>query len=172
MNIITTMTYASPCGTLILGSMGGELCMCDWRGGKDRSEVEKRVGRLLDADMEQGESETLEEARLQLDEYFEGKRESFTVPLRMAGTEFQQRVWRELLQLPYGTTTTYADLARRIGKPSAVRAVASANGANALSLFVPCHRIVGTGGALRGYAGGLEAKQYLLELEQRICQHK
>ncbi len=152
---------------LILGDMDGALCLCDWRGGKDRTAVEKRVGRLLNADLRPGHSELLEQAASQLDEYFKGERKAFTIPLRLAGTDFQQRVWRDLQTLPYGTTATYADLAHRLGKPTAVRAVAAANGANALSLFVPCHRIIGTGGALTGYAGGLDAKWYLLELERR-----
>ncbi len=172
MPCIVTTTYTSPCGPLMLGDMDGELCLCDWRGGKDRSAVEKRIRRLLNADLRPGHSELLEQAIAQLDEYFKGERRAFSIPLRLAGTPFQQRVWRELHALPYGTTTTYADLARRIGKPAAVRAVAAANSANALSLFVPCHRITGNGGALTGYAGGLEAKQYLLELENTICQDK
>ncbi len=167
-NLIITTTYASPCGTLILGGMNGELCLCDWRGGKDRSAVEKRIRRRLNVDLQPGHSDLLEQAMAQLDEYFEGERKAFTIPLRLAGTEFQQRVWRELQALSYGTTATYADLAHRLGKPAAVRAVAAANGANAISLFVPCHRIIGTGGALIGYAGGLEAKRYLLELEYRV----
>ncbi len=172
MPLIITTTYTSPCGTLLLGDMNGELCLCDWRGGKDRSAVEKRIKRLLNADLRPGHSELLEQAISQLDEYFKGERKDFSIPLRLAGTPFQQRVWRELQALPYGSTATYADLARRLSKPAAVRAVAAANGANALSLFVPCHRIIGAGGALTGYAGGLEAKRYLLELEKRICQNK
>ncbi len=167
MKSIITKTYDSPCGTLILGSIDGELCLCDWRGGKDRSVVENRIKRLLHADFQHGDSDTIEQAIKQLDEYFKGERKTFSIPLRMVGTEFQQRVWRELQQLPYGTTATYADLAQRIDKPSAVRAVASANGANALSIFVPCHRVIGVGSVLTGYAGGLEAKRYLLELEKQ-----
>ncbi len=166
-NVIVTTTYAAPCGTLILGSIGSELCLCDWRGGKDRSVVESRIRRLLDADLQPGHSEPLDQAMSQLDEYFQGERKAFTIPLRLAGTAFQQRVWRELQLQPYGTTATYADLAQRIGNARAVRAVASANGANALSIFMPCHRVTGAGGALTGYAGGVAAKQYLLELERR-----
>ncbi len=167
-NIITTTTYASPCGELLLGSIDGELCLCDWCGIKDRSVVYHRIQRLLNADMQSGISETLELAATQLDEYFKGERTTFTIPLRPVGTDFQLRVWCELRQLPYATTATYADLAQRIGNARAVRAVAAANGANAISLFVPCHRIIGAGGALTGYAGGLAAKQYLLKLERRI----
>ncbi len=169
-NVIITATYVSPCGTLILGSMDDALCLCDWRGVKHRTVVENRIRRLLNADFRTGHSAALEQACAQLDEYFNGHRKAFSVPLRLAGTEFQQRVWRELQLLPYGATATYAELAQRLGNRSAVRAVASANGANALSIFVPCHRIIGAGGALIGYAGGIEAKRYLLELERRTSE--
>ena len=90
----------------------------------------------------------------------------FTVPLLFAGTDFQQKVWRLLQEIPYGSTLTYAGLAAGLGMPGAVRAVANANGANALSLFVPCHRVIGADGSLTGYAGGTDAKKYLLDLER------
>ncbi len=167
-NTIITQTYVSPSGPLIVGSIGGELCLCDWRGRKDRSVVEIRIRRVLSAELQEGQSKTVEQAVKELDEYFAGVRKVFSVPLRLAGTEFQLRVWRELRQLPYGQTMTYAELARRIGKPGGVRAVAGAVGANALSVFVPCHRIIGADGTLTGYAGGLEAKRFLLELERRV----
>ena len=101
----------------------------------------------------------------QLDEYFRHERQSFDLPLFFVGTEFQKKVWQTLLTIPYGTTVSYAYLARRIGMPRAVRAVANANGANAISIFVPCHRVIGSDGSLTGYGGGLPAKKYLLELE-------
>ena len=104
--------------------------------------------------------------RDQLDEYFAGERGQFDVPLRLAGTPFQQRVWQELLHIPFGTTVTYRQLAQRIGRPRAVRAVGSANGRNPVSIIVPCHRVVGAGGQLTGYAGGIETKRRLLELER------
>jgi len=103
----------------------------------------------------------------QLEEYFSGQRREFTVPLEFAGTEFQCRVWSELKKIPYGETVSYAELARRIGNPAAVRAVAAAVGANPISIFVPCHRVVGSDGSLTGYAGGLDAKRLLLDLEHQ-----
>lgn len=101
----------------------------------------------------------------QLDEYFGGRRTEFDVPLDPRGTEFQLRAWQALRAIPYGETATYAEQARRIGSPSAVRAVGAANGRNPLSIVVPCHRVVGADGSLTGYAGGVEAKRFLLSLE-------
>ena len=102
----------------------------------------------------------------QLDEYFERKRTAFTVPLAPSGTTFQQRVWSELQNIPYGKTRSYLELAQAIGKPSAMRAVGAANGRNPISIIVPCHRVIGSNGTLVGYGGGLERKRFLLDLEQ------
>lgn len=109
------------------------------------------------------------EAKRQLEDYFAGGTGGFTVPLEFRGTEFQKKVWRTLMEIPYGETRTYAWLARRVGNPRAVRAVGAANGRNPLSIIAPCHRVVGSGGALTGFAGGLEVKRLLLNLE---AEHK
>jgi len=109
----------------------------------------------------------LREARAQLAAYFAGKLLTFDLPFAPSGTEFQQRVWDELLQIPYGDTISYIELARRLGKPSAMRAVGAANGANPLAIFVPCHRVIGANGTLVGYGGGLPAKRWLLDHERR-----
>jgi methylated-DNA-[protein]-cysteine S-methyltransferase len=103
----------------------------------------------------------------QLDAYFTGERTSFDLPLAARGTEFQRDVWRALTKIPYGTTTTYGAIARSIGRPRAVRAVGAANGRNPLSIVVPCHRVIGEDGTLTGYAGGIENKRALLDLERR-----
>ena len=124
---------------------------------------------MLDADFEEGASETIGKAAGQLDEFFAGRRRTFDVPLLLVGTDFQKTVWRELLKIPFGTTVSYGEMARRIGMPKAVRAVANANGANALSLFVPCHRVIGSDRSLTGYAGGLDVKRALLEREGFLC---
>ncbi|MEV0644584.1 methylated-DNA--[protein]-cysteine S-methyltransferase [Phytomonospora sp. NPDC050363] len=102
----------------------------------------------------------------QLGEYFEGERTAFDVPLRLAGTEFQRKVWRELLEIPAGETRTYGQLAAVLGRPTASRAVGLANGKNPISIIVPCHRVVGANGSLTGYGGGLPRKRFLLELER------
>lgn len=117
--------------------------------------------------MQEGNSPVLTDAARQLDEYFHGQRQVFDIPLLLVGTDFQRQVWQQLLRIPFGTTISYAEQAAQIGHPRAVRAVANANGANALSIFVPCHRVVGTHCTLTGYAGGLPAKHFLLQLEQR-----
>ena len=103
----------------------------------------------------------------QLREYFSGNRRTFDVPLAPRGTPFQLAVWNALLEIPYGDTTTYAELAHRIGRPSAVRAVGAANGANPIPVIIPCHRVIGSNGTLTGYGGGIERKQWLLALEGR-----
>jgi methylated-DNA-[protein]-cysteine S-methyltransferase len=105
------------------------------------------------------------EAEAQLNAYFAGELERFTLPLAPGGTSFQRSVWDALAQIPYGSTTTYSELAARIGRPSACRAVGAANGRNPLPVIVPCHRVVGAAGGLTGYGGGLERKQLLLALE-------
>lgn len=112
----------------------------------------------------------LQEAVTQLQEYFEGKRTEFNFKLNPKGTEFQQKVWKELLQIPFGKTTSYLELSKKIGDVKAIRAVASANGKNPLWIVVPCHRVIGTDGSLTGYAGGLWRKKWLLEHENPIKQ--
>lgn len=164
-NIIKIKRYESPCGTLMLGSFGDRLCLCDWQVEKHREHVDRRLKRILCAGFEEGTSEVIERARRQLDEFFAGKRREFDVPLLFVGTEFQKTVWNELLNIPFGSTISYGEMARRIGMPKAVRAVANANGANAMSIFAPCHRVIGSDHSLTGYGGGLAAKRLLLELE-------
>lgn len=108
------------------------------------------------------------EACRQLDEYFAGERTVFDLPLNPAGTPFQLRVWEALKTIPYGEIRSYGEIAEQIGRPGAARAVGLANGRNPISIVVPCHRVIGASGALTGYGGGLERKQYLLDLETRV----
>jgi methylated-DNA-[protein]-cysteine S-methyltransferase len=105
--------------------------------------------------------------REQLAEYFAGRRQRFDIPVKLIGTMFQQRVWQELLRIPFGTTITYAQLAARVGQPNASRAVGNANGRNPISIIVPCHRVIGADGKLTGYAGGVDKKEWLLAWERR-----
>lgn len=167
---ILTAYYKTSFGELLLGSFQGRLCLCDWRYRKMRSSIDQRLKKGLQADYEEGESEILEETRSQLATYFEGDRTSFDLPLLLVGSEFQKSVWQELLQIPYGKTESYAGLSTKLGDLKAIRAVASANGANAISIIVPCHRIVGSDGSLTGYAGGLATKKKLLTLEKALAQ--
>src|ERR1700722_6252893 len=106
--------------------------------------------------------------REQLAEYFAGGRQQFDLPLKLAGTPFQQRVWQELVRIPFGTTISYGQLAERVAKPSASRAVGRANGRNPISIIVPCHRVIGADGKLTGYGGGIDKKEWLLEWERRV----
>lgn len=109
------------------------------------------------------------DAREQLGDYFAGSRTDFDLPLQAAGSVFQRRVWEQLASIPYGRTWSYGELARAIGQPGAARAVGLANGRNPISVVVPCHRVIGTGGAITGYGGGVERKQTLLDLERRVA---
>lgn len=160
--------YPAPCGELVLGSYGDRLCLCDWQTGRGSDSIRRRLRRLLKAGFVEGRSPVVDHAVVRLDEYFAGRRQAFDVPLLFAGTEFQKRVWNALLAIPYGETVSYAEMARRIGMPKAVRAVANANGANAVSIFAPCHRVIGSDHTLTGYGGGLAAKAYLLRLENAV----
>lgn len=162
---IITRKYESPCGTLMLGSFGDKLCLCDWQVEKHHNYVENRLCRILDAEFEEGTSAVIDSAILQLEEYFNGKRQEFDIPLLFVGTDFQKKVWNRLLSIPFGKTISYGEMARQIGKPKAVRAVANANGANSMSIFAPCHRVIGSDHTLTGYGGGLAVKEYLLKLE-------
>ncbi|MFD0765350.1 methylated-DNA--[protein]-cysteine S-methyltransferase [Mucilaginibacter lutimaris] len=125
---------------------------------------------IRDEDVEETEttSPILLETMKQLDEYFAGDRKDFDLPLNQPGSAFQQTVWRELLTIPYGTTTTYNKQANNMKNPLAIRAIAAANGKNNLWVIVPCHRVIGSNGSLTGYAGGLWRKQWLLEHEARV----
>jgi len=165
MNKISIHYHDTPFGELILGSFGEHLCLCDWRYRKMRTSIDRRILDGLDAGFQEDQTGTIRRAIHQLNEYFSGKRTVFDLPLLQVGTSFQKRVWEELLRIPFGQTETYLRLAGKTGNEKSIRAVAAANGANALSIFIPCHRVVGSSGALTGYAGGVAVKRKLLQLE-------
>lgn len=169
MGTIKITRYQSPVGEMILGSYVNKLCICDWAVEKRRGTIDRRICRHLNAEYEEGSSDIINQTIAQLNEYFAGKRKEFSIPVVFTGSPFQCRVWAELMKIPYGATISYAELARRINNPKAVRAVASANATNPISIFVPCHRVIGSNHKLTGYGGGLEAKQGLLALEARTC---
>lgn len=168
MEAINIIRYLSPVGEMMIGSYGGNLCICDWAKEKRRGTIDRRICRHLNAEYEEGTSEVIEQAVSQLREYFQGERRDFDIPIVFTGSEFQNSVWHELMKVPYGSTISYAELARRIHHPRAVRAVASANATNPISIFVPCHRVIGSNQTLTGYGGGLDAKRELLALEARV----
>ena len=146
----------SPIGPLTLVAADGALCGLYLEGHI------RRPDRAAFGDPAGTDFEAAEE---QLEQYFAGQRTEFTVPTLIAGTDFQRRVWGLLVQIPYGQTRTYAQLAETIGDRALSRAIGAANGRNPISIIVPCHRLIGSDGSLTGYAGGLERKRYLLELE-------
>jgi methylated-DNA-[protein]-cysteine S-methyltransferase len=168
MNKIVIKHYHSPVGELLIGSFEGRLCLCDWVDGKKRSRNESRMKAALKAGFEEGSSEVIEKAVEELNEYFTGKRKDFDIPVHFTGSQFQNRVWTELQKIPYGSTVSYGEIARRIGRPKSVRAVANANAANPISILVPCHRVIGSDGSLTGYGGGLDAKEKLLKIEKVV----
>ena len=151
---LSTISMSSPLGELRLFADGGEL-----------------VGLMLPGDTTltgtAGSTPVLEATRIQLEEYFAGTRRDFDLPLAPRGTGFQQIVWRALTTIGYGQTWSYGQLARAIGRPAASRAVGAANGRNPLAIIVPCHRVIGANGTLTGYGGGLPAKKWLLQHEQK-----
>lgn len=159
--MIVHASHASPIGPLLLV---GER---DGSGGVRLSGIfmeEHRHGPAVDPSWVEDPA-AFREVMGQLDEYFAGSRATFDLALAPAGTPFQQRVWAELARIPAGTTVTYGELARRVGRPGAARAVGAAVGRNPVSIVVPCHRVVGSDGALTGYAGGIARKAFLLALE-------
>lgn len=167
MNNISAQSYKTPYGELLLGSFNEQLCLCDWQYRRMRTTIDKRIQISLGATYIEQTSSVIDNTISQLDEYFQQKRTQFNIPLLMAGTDFQQSVWTALINISYGSTMSYLELAESINSKKAVRAVASANGANAMSIIIPCHRVIGSNGELTGYAGGLPAKKRLLKLEQR-----
>ncbi|MBR4694855.1 MAG: methylated-DNA--[Selenomonadaceae bacterium] len=148
-------TYPSPIGTLLLEEDGTGLCRACLAEAMDAPDMPKGPA-----------TDILRQARLELDEYFSGKRRAFGVPLSLKGTEFQRRVWKALQGIPYGQVCSYEEIARRIGNPKAARAVGMANHCNPVMILVPCHRVIGKDGSLTGYAAGLDVKKHLLDLER------
>ena len=165
MKQVNIQYYNSPCGEIILASMGDELCLCDWNEMPCAERNKHRLLRYMKADLKIETSPILDQTKKQLDEYFAGNRKIFDIPLHPVGTDFQKKVWHALLEIPYGETRSYKEIAISIGKHNGIRDVASAIGANGISIFVPCHRVIGSNHSLTGFAGGLDAKRKLLELE-------
>jgi methylated-DNA-[protein]-cysteine S-methyltransferase len=150
----------SPVGKLKLVASDKGLAAILWENDNPRR---VRLGELV----EDGLHPVLRETERQLNEYFEGKRRSFSLALDMKGTRFQNDVWEALLAIPFGETRSYGQLAKQLGNPKATRAVGAANGRNPISIIVPCHRVIGSSGRLTGFTGGLDTKAHLLELETR-----
>lgn len=151
---------------MIAGATNLGVTFLEWhsRGGVER--IKERVQKRYRKQVVSGNNDHLEALERNLGDYFDGSLRRFHVALDFFGTEFEQSVWKQLLNIPYGETRSYSDISRAINKPKAVRAVGRANGANYISILIPCHRVIEISGKLRGYGGGLWRKKYLLELEK------
>lgn len=166
LNMAYNITYfESPVGRMILASSEEQLVMSDWYYRKQREQIDKRIAGMLNEVPIVQTNELLDETKRQLNAYFDGRLEVFDLPVKFCGTNFQVSVWNHLMNIKFGDKKSYKQLAIEVGDVGSIRAVAAANGANALSIIVPCHRVVGSSGELVGYAGGLQAKRKLLDLE-------
>ncbi|OJJ19346.1 XRE family transcriptional regulator [marine bacterium AO1-C] len=161
LNRVTT-----PLGPMFIGATTQGICLLEFTDRKRLETELKDLQRLLKTRIIAGENEHIKQVKKELAEYFEGKRKTFEVALHTPGTDFQNQVWKALDTIAYGTTATYTEQAQKIDKTSAVRAVGTANGANRISIIIPCHRVVGTNGKLTGYGGGLARKQWLIDFER------
>ncbi|MDP8171093.1 methylated-DNA--[protein]-cysteine S-methyltransferase [Pasteurella skyensis] len=165
-NLVNISYHKTKIGELIIGSFEDKICILDFCYRKMRQTVDNRIKKYLNADFVEQENDVISQTKKQIDEYLQGQRTAFDVPLLFLGTDFQKQVWNALMTIPYGKMVSYLDVATKINHPKAVRAVASANGANAIALIVPCHRVIESNGNLGGYGGGLPVKKRLLKLEQ------
>lgn len=156
----------TPVGPLTLVARNGALV------GVWMEDQRHHPGVMAYGEPARADDQVLAGAAAQLEEYFAGGRTEFDLPLAPEGTDFQRRVWAELVRIPYGETVSYGELARRLGNPTGSRAVGLANGRNPIGIVVPCHRVVGSGGDLTGYGGGLPRKRLLLDLEARVAGHR
>ena len=164
--VVTLAWLESPVGPLVAAATESAVCMLEFT---DRRMLESQLATVRSrfrCALLPGRNPVLEQLERELAEYFAGKRRQFDVPISYPGTPFQERVWSALLEIPYGETVSYQELARRLGDPRAVRAVGRANGLNRIAIVIPCHRVVNADGGLGGYGGGLWRKRYLLDLEQ------
>lgn len=157
----------TPLGTMIAAATDDGICLFDFEYRKMMPAIQQRITVALNDEFEVAEHPLFAVLQQQLDEYFAGTRQVFDLPLIMTGTSFQKKVWQALLNIPYGSKSTYLQQSVTLGDEKAIRAVARANGENCLAIIVPCHRVIGTNGNLTGYAGGLKAKQWLLDHEAK-----
>lgn len=153
-------------GTMVACATDKGVCLLEFSDRKGLETELKQLAKYHNANIVQGQNKYFKQLKEELDAYFEGRLKEFNVPLDISGTDFQKQVWQALVEIPYGTTSSYLRQAEVLGKPSSVRAVANANGMNMIAIIIPCHRVVGSDGSLTGYAGGLWRKQKLIDLEK------
>ena len=171
-NIIATTVITTPLGKMFVASTNKGICMLTFYNEKSIQKQMDKLKKFFDADIMSAHNPHFDTLKKELNEYFEGSRENFEVPLQLLGTPFQISVWKILQAIPYGNTISYQEQAVLINNPKAVRAVASANANNLIAIVIPCHRVIGKNGKLTGYAGGIDKKEFLLNLEKNnMCQH-
>lgn len=153
-------------GTMVACATDKGVCLLEFSDRKGLETELKQLAKYHNANIVQGQNKYFKQLKEELDAYFEGRLKEFNVPLDISGTDFQKQVWQALVEIPYGTTSSYLRQAEVLGKPLSVRAVANANGMNKIAIIIPCHRVVGSDGSLTGYAGGLWRKQKLIDLEK------
>jgi AraC family transcriptional regulator of adaptative response/methylated-DNA-[protein]-cysteine methyltransferase len=166
-SVINITRLETPVGPMFACGTEKGICLFDFTDRRMLETEFKEITKYFDAVILPGENKHIALLKKEIDEYFEGKRKNFTVPLDAPGTEFQKSVWNVLMKIPYGQTISYKDQATILKKPEAVRAVANANGHNRISILIPCHRVIGEDGSLTGYGGGLWRKKWLLDFEKK-----
>lgn len=165
-NIVYISRIETPIGTMFAGATEKGLCLLEFTDRRILDIEFKQLVKRYNAKLLRGENQHIQQTKQQLEQYFAGNRDQFTIPFDIRGTDFQQQVWQGLVEIPFGETRSYQQQAILIGKPKAVRAVANANGLNQMSIVIPCHRVIGADGKLTGYGGGLWRKNWLLNLEK------
>jgi methylated-DNA-[protein]-cysteine S-methyltransferase len=168
METIYQKTIQTPLGEMIACAVDKGICLLEFTDRKDVEKQFRSLSKALNAEIVAEEHIHFKQLEDELKEYFEGNREQFHIPLYTTGTEFQEKVWQLLREIPMGETRTYKQQSEFLGNPKAIRAVGTANGINKIAILIPCHRVIGSNGDLVGYAGGIWRKQKLLELEKAI----
>lgn len=166
--MISIKNFDTVLGAMVAGCVDGGICLLAFR---DKLNIEKEYSFLqkyFGQEITEGDSNFPDTLEIEMKEYFDGARKSFSLPLQPAGTTFQKSVWKELLNIGYGTTRTYLQQSVSLGNPASIRAVANANGTNRIAIIIPCHRVIGSDGSLTGYGGGLERKKWLLDHERKF----
>jgi AraC family transcriptional regulator of adaptative response/methylated-DNA-[protein]-cysteine methyltransferase len=166
--VIKITKIETPLGEMVAGATDEGICLLEFNDKKILPEEYNVLKKLLNTTIEDGENKHSKTLKKQLKEYFNGRRKEFTIPLVTPGSTFQQTVWKELQNIPFGTTRSYHEQSLALGNPDSVRAVANANGMNRIAILVPCHRVIGSDGRLVGYGGGLRRKKWLLDHEKKL----
>ena len=165
--MINTIIINTPLGEMVAGATDEGVCLLEFSDRRMLPTEYKDLTRLLKTTFEDGKNRHLRALKKQLNEYFDGKRKEFSIPLVTPGSEFQKAVWKELQNIQFGSTRSYHEQSIALNRPDSIRAIANANGTNRISIVIPCHRVIGSDGRLTGYGGGLKRKKWLLDHEKK-----